>query len=170
MPLEGADQLIATIKDLKASAPKALGAALYAEAVNIIGKADEDVPYEFGNLRRSHYVTAPQQGPSGLEVELGYGAGYGLFVHEIPANHPKGGKDHFLRDAMAQAEAGMADRIAAYMDAHPHGGADMQGAAPSVQPNPMDAINADRADRERARRRGRAAAIRAQNAARRSRR
>jgi hypothetical protein len=167
MPLEGSKELQADLQKYAKTAEAAFGAAIYEEAVEIIGGADENVPYEYGHLRRSHYVMPPAQGPSGTEVELGYGAGYGLYVHEIPANHPKGGKDHWLRDEMVKRQAGMAERLAKRTEAHIAAGSGFQSlGVPSERPDPMDAINAERADRERARRRARAAGIRAQNAAR----
>ena len=113
MPLLNAKELREKVRAYKQAAPAALGAALYEEAVDIIGAADEDVPYEYGHLRRSHFVEAPKDTGGGPEVEFGYGAGYGLYVHEVPANHPKGGKDHWLRDAVNATAGGRAERLAA---------------------------------------------------------
>lgn len=165
MPLEGATELRQLLQQKKTDAPKALGAALMVEGIEIIGDADKDVPYEFGHLRRSHFVEQPKPGSKGPEVEFGYGAGYGLYVHEVPATHPKGGKDHWLRDAVNRRISSMPERLAARIEARPRGGfSDLAGLVPSLRPDPMEAINAERADRERSRRRGRARAIRAQNA------
>jgi hypothetical protein len=163
MPLIGTRELKEKLARYREKAPGALGAALYQEGVAIIEKADEDIPYEFGHLRRSHFVTIPSA--EDPRVTVGYGAGYGLFVHEVPANHPKGGKDHFLRDAFNARMPGIAERLAKRTEANLASGTGVETAGvASVQPDPMEAIEADRADRERARRRGRSAAIRAQNA------
>lgn len=169
MPLMGAKELRETIQAAKRDAPVALGNALYSEAVNIIGAADPNVPYEFGHLRRSHFVELPVQDPTGPSVEYGYGAGFGLYVHEIPANHPKGGTDHWLRDEVVKALPGMDQRLAARMDDHPRGRPADVGAVPSQRPDPMEAIRAEAADRKRARARDRSRSIRAQNASRRRR-
>ena len=168
MPLLGANELCEKLSTYKQAAPAALGAALYEEAVDIVGAADEDVPYEFGHLRRSHFVELPRDAGSGPEVEFGYGAGYGLYVHEVPANHPKGGKDHWLRDAVNSTASGRAERLAARTAAHLEAGEGFEAASgvPVERPDPKEAVEAERADRERARRRSRAAAIRAQNSAR----
>lgn len=167
MPLDGATELRKLLQGLKREAPAALGAGLYEEGVEIIAESDEDVPYEFGHLRRSHFVELPHEGTNGPELELGYGAGYGLFVHEVPASHPKGGKDHFLRDAFVKRMSGFEARLARRTQAHLVAGTGVgQLGVPSKRPDPMAAVLAEQADRERARRRGRARSIRDQNAAR----
>jgi hypothetical protein len=162
MPLIGTRELKEKLAHYRKAAPGALGAALYQEGVAIIEKADEDIPYEFGHLRRSHFVTVPSS--EDPRVTVGYGAGYGLFVHEVPANHPKGGKDHFLRDAFNARMPGIAERLAKRIEANLASGAGVESAGvPSVQPDPMEAILAEMEDRRRRSRRARAAAIRAQN-------
>jgi hypothetical protein len=163
MPLTGSRELKEKLARYRKAAPGALGAALYQEGVAIIEKADEDIPYEFGHLRRSHFVTLPSA--EDPKVIVGYGAGYGLFVHEVPANHPKGGKDHFLRDAFNARMPGIAERLAKRAEGNLATGAGLETAGlASVQPDPMEAILAELADRRRQSRRGRAASIRAQNA------
>ena len=151
MPLKGGQDLRESISTLRANGPAALGASLYEEGIEIIGESDKNVPYEWGNLRRSHYVELPKMGPSGPSVEEGYGAGYGLFVHEIPANHPKGGKDHFLRDAVDKRSVGMSERLARRMESHlAHGTGIVPLGIPSTKPDPMVAIRAGEAARKRA--------------------
>ncbi len=170
MPLIGATELREKLRTYKTAAPAALGAALYEEGIEIIGIADENVPKEFGHLRRSHFVEFPKDGENGPELELGYGAGYGLFVHEVPANHPKGGTDHFLRNAVNATAAGRAERIARRTEAHLAAGEGLDAAGVATdRPDPMEAIEAHRRDVEASRRRGRSRAIRAQNARRASR-
>jgi hypothetical protein len=165
MPLVGAKELREKLRVYKQAAPAALGAALYEEGVAVIEVADERVPYEFGHLRRSHFAELPRAGANGPELEIGYGAGYGLYVHEVPANHPKGGEDHWLRNAVLKRLPGMDERLARRTGAHLAAGESLDaGGIPTERPDPMEAIDAERADRERARRRGRAASIRAQNA------
>lgn len=116
MPLQGTAELKQKLQDLRTSVPEAFAAALYEEGVAIIAKSDEEVPVEFGNLRRSHFVTMPEKGTE-PKVELGYGAAYGIYVHEVPAHHPKGGKDHFLRDAFLGRMAGLQERLVARIEA-----------------------------------------------------
>ena len=141
MPLRGADELRAKLADFRKNAVPATGAALYEEAIAAIGKADKDVPYEFGHLRRSHFVELPKDGPTGPTVEFGYGAGYGLYVHEVPANHPKGGKDHFLRDACVERMSGISARLAKRIEAHLASGTGIAPlGVPTVRPDPMEAI------------------------------
>jgi hypothetical protein len=164
MPLVGAKELREKLRTYKRDAPAALGAALFEEGVAVIEVADEKVPYEYGHLRRSHFVELPHPGANGPELELGYGAGYGLYVHEVPANHPKGGEDHWLRNAVLKRLPGMDERLAKRTAAHLAAGESLDASGiPTECPDPMDAIEAERADRERARRRSRAASIRVQN-------
>ena len=170
MPLLGAKELREKLRNYKQAAPGALGAALFEEGIAIIEAADEKVPYEYGHLRRSHFAELPHPGANGPELEVGYGAGYGLYVHEVPANHPKGGEDHWLRNAVLKRLPGMDERLATRTEAHLAAGESIDaGGIPTERPDPMEAIEAERADRERARRRGRAASIRAQNMRRRRR-
>ena len=57
-------------------------AALRAGADVIHRAADEHVPIDEGNLRRSWYT---QRVPGlGHTLEIGYGANYAMFVHELP--------------------------------------------------------------------------------------
>jgi hypothetical protein len=162
MPLTGTRELKEKLARYREKAPGAFGAALYQEGVAIIEKSDEEIPYEFGHLRRSHFVTVPDAGDP--TVKLGYGAGYGLYVHEVPANHPKGGKDHFLRDAFNDRLQGMAERLAKRIEANVAEGAGVGSVGlASVQPDPIEAILAELADRRRQSRRVRAALIRSQN-------
>jgi hypothetical protein len=168
MPLTGTRELKEKLARYRKAAPGALGGALYQEGVAIVEKADEDIPYEFGHLRRSHFVTIPSA--EDPRVTVGYGAGYGLYVHEVPANHPKGGKDHFLRDAFNARMPGIAERLAKRAESNLTSGTGVGSAGlPSVQPDPMEAILAELADRRRQSRRARAASIRAQNTRRKSR-
>ncbi|QDP63947.1 MAG: hypothetical protein Unbinned3992contig1000_61 [Prokaryotic dsDNA virus sp.] len=61
-------------------------AALYDEATDIINKSIPITPLDNGDLRRSAFVTRPQDEGPKVSVELGYGgfaSKYALAVHEM---------------------------------------------------------------------------------------
>lgn len=61
---------------------KAIRAAIYAKANNIMLDSIRVTPKDSNNLRQTWYATKP--GPRGEFSELGYGAEYAHNVHEMP--------------------------------------------------------------------------------------
>jgi hypothetical protein len=81
--------------------PAAFAGALYRLGVSIASEATSRAPVEFGRLRSSHYVSAPQgQGGKDIRVELGFGTVYAAVQHEGDFTHPRGGERHYLANAV----------------------------------------------------------------------
>lgn len=107
--LEGLKRVLGRMNKIADTVPGAAGAALYAEAANIMRVSLRQAPVDFGLLRRSHYITLPRRG----QVELGYGASYAVFVHEITENfHEPPTKAKYLEDPINAALPGMPKRLA----------------------------------------------------------
>lgn len=93
--VSGAEQIKANLAKYGADVRKALGAAIYTEANNIMAASKRRVPVDTGTLKASGYVTRPQKVGDQILVELGYGGAaskYALYVHEIPS--PEEGAPH----------------------------------------------------------------------------
>lgn len=114
--IEGVEQLRATLRRAEGRAVPLLSAALYAEAENIMSASREQVPVDTGALRASGTVQLPSAGPTGVEVEFGYGGAaseYAVIQHERMDYRHTVGKPKFLEGPTLEAAFGMASRLAA---------------------------------------------------------
>lgn len=76
--VDGLDELNAELaKMAQFQAPEAVSRASMAAGLLIQGKAQENTPVEYGNLRASAYTQK-----SGRGAEVGYSAEYAIYVHE----------------------------------------------------------------------------------------
>lgn len=75
--VDGLDDLNRSLRDLAKSAPKAVQRAAYAGALAVQGKAQDNVPVEYGDLHDSAYTQKITLG-----AETGFTSKYALFVHE----------------------------------------------------------------------------------------
>jgi hypothetical protein len=128
----GEKQILAALKKYKRDAPEALAAAVYLEAVGIMAKSVHQVPVEFGVLRRSHYVTAPQG--ADFTVELGYGTNYAVYVHERTGLKHHVGKAKFLEDPLNEAKGNMKARLLLRTKENIEKGRRFQGGAYPTRP------------------------------------
>lgn len=108
----GAPQLAAQLKAARGTAPGLVGDALMSEGAAIMDDAQPVTPRDTGDLRASGSVD--RTGP--LQVTVGFGAPYAIFVHEAPESWnwttPGTGPKFLERPAMA-ASAGLERRLAA---------------------------------------------------------
>jgi len=84
--IEGADELKKMLEVSGAGAGKLVGQVITEEANVIFGKAMILTPIDTGALRGSGGVSAPQNFPTGIGVDIFFGgpaAPYALYVHEI---------------------------------------------------------------------------------------
>jgi hypothetical protein len=113
---QGMDRLIEMLIRGGKDAALVAGQAMLEEAQLIFLQSQRQVPYLTGALSGSGGIDGPTlTGDGGVEVEIGYGgpaAPYALIVHEKPATHRQGKKDHYLSDPVEAAADGMASRIA----------------------------------------------------------
>lgn len=110
---------------------RALGKALYREAVGIMAESQPLVPVDTTALRSSGYVAEPVQEGTTVRVEFGYGGpaakinpktgestdAYALMVHENLEAFHKVGSAKYLELPFNQATSGMTGRLAAAIDA-----------------------------------------------------
>jgi hypothetical protein len=88
--IEGADELRNMLKVSGAGAGQIVGQVITEEANVIFGKAMILTPIDTGALRGSGGVSAPQNFPTGIGVDIFFGgpaAPYALYVHEILGNY-----------------------------------------------------------------------------------
>lgn len=94
--------------------PRALGAALYQEALLIFNASQRIVPVDTGRLRSSGSVPPPEFRGTAIFQEVGYGTRYAFPVHENNRNvtfHGEG-QDEYLRKPFELALPGMLRRVA----------------------------------------------------------
>lgn len=104
---KGVDKMQKALAKRELDVLKAVKAGVYLAANNIMTESKRQVPVDQGVLRGSGYVALPVEQQGRVTVELGYGgpaADYAAIQHEVPMNHPEGGKDHFLSDPINAAE------------------------------------------------------------------
>jgi hypothetical protein len=112
MEVTGIKELVEMVQQLGERYKQALAAALYQEAAAVMTESLKEVPVDVGRLRQSHYV-APPDNLDNPVAQAGYGAHYGVYVHErTDAKHNSPTKDHFLSDPLTRATGSYADRIA----------------------------------------------------------
>ncbi len=122
--VQGADQMIATLKRVAEKFPDKVGAAIYQEAQIEMTEAKRRCPVATGNLRASGQVAKPVREGKRISVTLSFGgaaAPYAIFVHEnLDANHSHppfgGGQAKFLESTLTESAPYMAARIAARID------------------------------------------------------
>lgn len=112
MEIRGLDEVIKAMAHLAKRQKEALAAAEYQEAASVMLESLKECPVDSGRLRQSHYV-APADDLDNPIVQVGYGARYGLVVHERgDLKHGAPTKDHFLSDPIARVSEGYGQRIA----------------------------------------------------------
>jgi hypothetical protein len=87
--------------------------ALYNEIIQIMRLSIRQVPVDTGLLRSTAYVTLPTTG-SKINIKVGYGSQYVVYVHEnTTAFHNPPTKAKFLSDPIQERLNGFAERVAA---------------------------------------------------------
>lgn len=109
----GVSDVLRALKSKMRAYPDAAKVALYRAGVRIHGPAVRRAPVEFGVLRASAYVSAPQMENGSPVVEMGFGTQYAAFQHEHEMNHPLGGEDHYLSQTVSDQLGGMLAHMAA---------------------------------------------------------
>lgn len=114
--ITGDKLLAARLARLGATAPLALGGALYAEAEGIMGVSRGLAPVDTGVLRGSGVVRQPRISGDGAEVEFGYGgaaSAYAVIQHERVDFSHQVGQAKYLEQPVLAAASGMDGRLAA---------------------------------------------------------
>jgi hypothetical protein len=101
---------------MRVTAPNAVGRAMYEEFSIELTEAQQRTPVDTGALRRSAFITQPEQEADGaITMRMGFGgpaAPYAVFVHEdLNALHPIG-QAKFLESTLNESAPYMAGRIA----------------------------------------------------------
>lgn len=108
--------VIAGVVEAIAAAKKryqqAAAAAVYQEASAVMAESLTECPVDSGRLRQSHYVAPPSDLDDPV-AHAGYGADYGVMVHERDdMKHAAPTKAHFLSDPIARTTEGYGERVA----------------------------------------------------------
>lgn len=107
----GLQDLVQAMKHLQTRYQEAVAAAIYQEACTVMAASLQLCPVDVGRLRQSHYV-APAVDIDNPVVQVGYGAAYGVYVHErADIKHSSPTKDHFLSDPLTEATSGYSERL-----------------------------------------------------------
>jgi hypothetical protein len=117
--IEGADELKRALSISGKDAGQLAAQVIWEEANTIFAKSQVLTPIDTGALRASGGVSAPQEFPQGVGVDIFYGgpaAPYALFVHEIQSNyHNPPTKAKYLEEpfmaALPQIQKNLARRI-----------------------------------------------------------
>ena len=112
--IKGANQYTHRIKILAKRFPRAMGAALYQEALILFGVSQRRVPVDTGRLRASGLVPPPEFSGGAIEQMVAYGTDYALPVHENSQNAKffGEGEKEYLRSAFDEALGGLLQRLA----------------------------------------------------------
>ena len=111
MEVLGIDKVIAAMEHLNKRYREALAAAIYQEAAAVMAESIKECPVDSGRLRQTAYV-APAKDIDNPVVEIGYGARYGIYVHERgDLKHTAPTKAFFLSDPATRAVDGYAARV-----------------------------------------------------------
>lgn len=117
--IEGADELKRALSVSGPDVGKIVSQVIWEEANTIFAKSQVLTPIDTGALRASGGVSAPQQFPNGIGVDIFYGgpaAPYAVYVHEIRGNfHNPPTQAKYLEDpfmqALPQIQSNLARRI-----------------------------------------------------------
>ncbi len=111
MDVLGLPELAKALEKFAKRVKDAAAAAVYQEACQVMGESVKECPVDKGRLRQSNYV-APPQDLDNPTAQVGYGAEYGVYVHErTDLKHNAPTKDHFLSDPMIRALEGYTERL-----------------------------------------------------------
>lgn len=111
MNVTGLDEVLAAMKHLLERQKEAIAAAIYQEAAACMAESLKQCPVDSGRLRQSHFVAPPQDLDDPV-AQVGYGAAYGVYVHErTDLKHNEPTKDHFLSDPLTLSTEGYAGRL-----------------------------------------------------------
>lgn len=131
------DKIRHNIKAAQARWQRAVAAALYLEAGNILGMSKRRVPVDLGTLKGSGYATLPVERAGRTTVEIGYGGAakeYAARVHEdLSARHPDGGQAKYLESAADERTPSIVHNVKALARA-----AFARGQGPVRGPMPTD--------------------------------
>jgi hypothetical protein len=128
----GLQSLLNKLKNRPEVMRKAVGAAIFMEAEEIMAASKPFVPVDHGFLVASGHVQIPQVEGDGMSVEFGYGGvagsgnlgannaqdvGYGMIVHEDLTKHHPHGQAKYLEQPLDEKKQDMSDRLAGRIQA-----------------------------------------------------
>lgn len=129
MKIKGVEEVAKELKRLQRKYPEATAAALYTEGLRIERASVPLVPVDTGRLRATHYVSRPAKERRRVRVYVGYGANYGLYVHERTSAKHTTGQAKFLEQPFKAAMAGYSSRMAAEIKSNADKGKGMKVAS-----------------------------------------
>jgi hypothetical protein len=165
MGLEGLKAVKGQLSRLFANAPGAMAAGIYQEGLRVDADAVSMCPVDSGRLRATHYVGPPEDNGSRIDVPVGFGTDYAVYVHEntshrlgkgvegprmmtaLAAKALHGGEGgtatgivgpKFLERAMHNAMAGFEDRLARRVRRNIRDGITVAPIDASVPTSPQD--------------------------------
>lgn len=80
--IEGLQEMLDTLERLPIEALEALEQAQVENAEHLIGESKKECPVDTGRLRKSGTVGKPVRRVNEVEIEVGYGTDYAIYVHE----------------------------------------------------------------------------------------
>lgn len=116
------DEITNRIEELMKSRVKDVAAAMFQIGHAVRANAIQQTPLDFGPLRGSAYVTAPEVTESSVMVEIGYGgpaAAYAVEQHERLDFAHEVGNAKFLENAINKAAPTLVSDIAVIVLAKP---------------------------------------------------
>jgi len=113
--IKGVEFVLRKLKTVAKEYPEAMGAALYQEAEIIMAKSVQYCPVDTAALIMSRYIGRPKADSQGINVVMGYGKKYAIYVHEMSGavNWTKPGSgSKFLERAIDESRRGFVPRLA----------------------------------------------------------
>lgn len=104
--ISGLKPLTARLNAAASGTPKAMAAALYLTAEQVMSLSRPLVPVDTGVLRGSGFVNFPTVTPVGASVEFGYGgaaSAYAIVQHERLDYHHTVGQAKYLQEPLEKA-------------------------------------------------------------------
>lgn len=106
--IQGMEQLQQTLKSMPKRVQNEMGRAMRDEAVAVLAKAQELVPYDTGYLMSTGDVRDVRKNQHRTDIEVSYTAPYAVHVHE----DPRGRGWKWLSKAFQARMSGLSRRIA----------------------------------------------------------
>lgn len=101
--VKATEEIIESLSEFTEQFPQAVADALWSECQIIMNQSKEQCPVDTGRLRASGEVSEPVVEPGKVEVSLGYGTDYAIYVHEdLEKYHAPPTKAKFLEDPISE--------------------------------------------------------------------
>lgn len=108
--IDGVGEFQAALRKLMKKHPERLGRGLKEAGLYLQRESQKLTPVDTGDLRRSAFTRAKGKGRN-VQVEVGFGQSYAIFVHEMVENNHPVGQAKFLETPLRERQPQMTQII-----------------------------------------------------------